>query len=91
MSDEKKEEIEVQNGNGKYTIADEISDNIIKIMLVAFLLIGLGYCIMNFVGKDKGVDPNLVYGFFSGSIGTLIPTYFAIKNLKKDNVPPPTQ
>ena len=36
-------------------------------------------------GVNKGVDPNLVYGFFAGSIGTMIPAYFAIRKAKGEN------
>lgn len=87
MSEEIKdtsEEIEEIISKDKHTIVDEITDNIIKIMIVLYLFFGLTYCIVNFTGKDKGVDPNLVYGFFIGCITTIIPTYFAINNFKKN-------
>lgn len=88
MSDDLKniEVAELENGNGKnkHTIVDEIADNIVKILLVVFILWGFGYCMMAYVGKDKGVDPNLVYGFFAGSLSTLIPSYFAINKTKKE-------
>ena len=82
MVDELK--VEEINGNGKHTIIDEIADNIIKILLVVFILWGFGYCMIVYVGKDKGVDPNLVYGFFAGSLSTMIPAYFAIKKSNKE-------
>lgn len=72
-----------ENSKDKHTIIDEIAENIIKILLVVFILWGFGYCMMTYVGKDKGVDPNLVYGFFAGSLGTMIPVYFAINKYKK--------
>lgn len=81
------EESENGNGKNKHTIIDEIADNIIKILLVVFILWGFAYCMMAYVGKDKGVDPNLVYGFFAGSLGTMIPAYFAINKIKKDKLP----
>ena len=72
------EEIENGNGKDKHTIVDEITDNIIKIMIVAFAFIGLGYCTVTFVGVNKGVDPNLAWGYFGGVVTTIIPAYFVV-------------
>ena len=86
MTEDLKEELEIEPLNNKHTVVDEIADNIIKILIVVFLIWGFAYCMLNYVGKDKGVDPNLVYGFFAGSIGTMIPAYFAINKIKKDKI-----
>ena len=80
------QEEKIENGNWKdrHTVIDEITDNIIKVMIVTFAFIGLGYCTVTFVGKDKGVDPNLAWGFFGGIVTTIIPAYFVISKLKKE-------
>lgn len=82
----KLEEGENGNASGKdrHTIVDEIADNIIKVMIVAFAFIGLGYCTVTFVGKDSGVDPNLAWGYFGGVVTTIIPAYFVVSKLKKE-------
>lgn len=68
---------------GKHTVIDEITDAIIKLVLVGFVIYGVLYCMSNYVGKDKGVDPNLVWGFFSGIAVTVSSIYFR-QMLKKD-------
>ena len=80
----------ISNENGaedpvidKHTVIDEIADNIIKILLVCFMIYGISYCMVNYVGKDKGVDPNLVWGFFSGVIVTVISLYFRMPSKKE--------
>ena len=77
---------ETENGNNKdrHTIVDEIADNIIKIMIVAFAFLGLGYCTVTFVGVNKGVDPNLAWGYFGGVVSAIIPAYFVVNRLKKE-------
>lgn len=82
-----------ENGNGDeeqiipvkdmHTWIDEITNNVAKILFILFAFAGTGYCIVMFVGKDKGVDPNLVYGFFTGMITTIMPAYFIMRS-KKD-------
>lgn len=78
------EETENSNNKDRHTIIDEIADNIIKIMIVAFAFIGLGYCTVTFVGVNKGVDPNLAWGYFGGVVTTIIPAYFVVNRLKKE-------
>ena len=87
MTDETKDESElVEPIKDMHTWIDEIANNVIKVYLIVFVTLGMAYCIVNYVGKDKGVDPNLVWGFFAGIISTVIPAYFAFRPKKEKEV-----
>ncbi len=88
MADEVKSEEEmVEAVKDIHTWVDEVANNVIKVYLIVFVTVGMGYCMTNYVGKDKGVDPNLVYGFFAGIITTIFPAYFAFKSKKDKETP----
>lgn len=88
MADEVKAEDEaVEPLRDIHTWIDEVANNVIKVYLIVFVTIGMAYCMVNYVGKDKGVDPNLVYGFFAGIITTIFPAYFAFKTKKDKEMP----
>lgn len=75
------------NGKDKHTIIDEIGDNVIKVMIAAFVMWGIGYCMTYYVGKDKGVDPNLVWGMFGSAFLGMIGIYFYHKPKKEQPQP----
>ena len=67
----------------KHTLVDEIVAGCIKLGLTAYVCAVLWYCMCNFVGKDKGVDPNLVWGFVSGILITIVGVHFH-QNMKNN-------
>ena len=64
------------------TWVDEIGSNAGRFVIVLFVMAALGYCLITFVGKDKGVDPNVPVNILAGILGSLITYYFGISKHK---------
>ena len=50
----------------RHTIIDEIGNNLIKVIFSLLIAGAFVYCLANFVGKDKGVDPNVPFNILQG-------------------------
>ena len=66
----------------RHTWVDEIGSNAGRFVIVLFVMAALGYCLITFVGKDKGVDPNVPVNILAGILGSLITYYFGISKHK---------
>ena len=61
-----------------WTWFDEYTENIIKYLVVLFLIGGIIYLMVCNTGKEVGmIDPNFLIGSFLGSFTTILAVYFS--------------
>ena len=60
-----------------WTWFDEYTENIIKYLVVCFLIGGMSYLMICHTGAEKGIDPNFLIGSFLGSFTTILAVYFS--------------
>ena len=56
----------------RHTWVDEVANNIIKVALCLFIMACFWHCLVNYVGKDKGVDPNVIVNVLATSLSSLL-------------------